>query len=173
MNLYELDNAIREVIENGFAVNENTGEVFEDTELEKLNISLEEKINNIIGFIKNLDIEEKVLSDISKEYKERAEKKAKKAESLKNYLSSFMQSKEIPEKETRNGKVFFRKSTSTVIENEEDLKKFLSENEDLKEKYVNVTTTEKYILKNLKEDIDDGKEIPGVIVKTNINLQVK
>ena len=58
MTLYEIDGAIREVIENGISFDPETGEVlFEDGDLDQLQIDLEKKIENIGLFVKNLRAE--------------------------------------------------------------------------------------------------------------------
>ena len=122
MSLYKLDKTIKDILEQGLSFDYETGEVLFTTEdLEKLETSIESKINNIVGYIKNLEIEQKMYKEVSDDYKNRAEEKKKKVEKLKNYLDSFMTSNNIEKKEVMNGIASYRKSTVVDIYDEEKL----------------------------------------------------
>lgn len=174
MSLYTLDKTMKEIIENGFTFNDETGEItFTTDDLETLKTSVEEKINNIVGFIKNLEIESKNLKDISDEYKNRAASKNKKIESLKRYLDDYMQRNKLEKKEVLNGIVSYRKTASTDIYDEKALMQYIQEHKDVEERY---TTKEiKFSKTEIGNDLKADKElvIPGVRLSNNKNLQVK
>ena len=53
MSGYGISQTIAQIIENGFTINEETGEVlFQSDDLEKLQEALDKKINSICGYIK-------------------------------------------------------------------------------------------------------------------------
>lgn len=172
MNLYEIDKNIKEVLENGFSFDEETGEIkFETDDLDKLEIAKEEKINNIIGFVKDLDIQSDNYKKISDEYKKRADSKKKHSENLKKYLSDFLINNDMTDRtEYKNGITSFRKSESLSIENDVDLENYLKGNEEY-QKYL------KYKLDfdktGLKSELKKGAEIPFVKIEEKSNLQIK
>jgi len=174
MSLYKLDQTMKEVIENGFTFDEETGEVlFTTDDIDNLQMSIDEKINNIVGYIKDLNIEVKNLKSISDEYKNRADSKDKKAKKLKEYLDNFMTSNNLEKKEVLNGIVSYRTSTSTNIYDEKALLKYIEEHKELEDRYVQkeIKLLKTEIAKDLKAD--DSLEIAGVQLLSKKNLQVK
>lgn len=174
MSLYKLDQTMKEVIDKGFTFNEETGEIlFTTDDLESLQTSIDEKINNIVGYIKVLNIESKNLKSISDEYKDRADSKKKKAEKLKEYLDNFMTSNSLEKKEVLNGIVSYRNSSSVDIYDEKALLKYLEEHQDLEDRYTSkeIKFSKTEIGKDLKAD--DTLEIAGVQLSNNRNIQIK
>lgn len=172
MSLYKLDQTMKEVIENGFTFDEETGEViFTTDDIDKLQMSIDEKINNIVGYIKDLEIEQKNLKSISDEYKNRADSKGKKAKQLREYLDNFMTSNSLEKKEVLNGIVSYKNSTSTNIYDEKALINYISFHPELKDRYI--TTEITFSKKEIGNDLKAKKEIAGVELKTNKNLQIK
>lgn len=52
MKLLEINQAIRNVLEKGFATSDETGEVFEAEDLDALEMAFEDKIDGIAYYIK-------------------------------------------------------------------------------------------------------------------------
>lgn len=172
MSLYKLDKTIKDILEQGLSFDYETGEVLFTTEdLEKLETSIESKINNIVGYIKNLEIEQKMYKEVSDDYKNRAEEKKKKVEKLKNYLDSFMTSNNIEKKEVMNGIASYRKSTVVDIYDEEKLTEYIKLHKEIKDKYT--TTKIEFSKKGMTEDLKKGIKISGVQLTEKRNLQVK
>ena len=87
MTLYEIDNAIREVLES--AADPETGELVDEELLEqydKLIMDRDQKVENIGLFIKNLEADAKAIKEESKNLAARAKAAENKAEHLRNYL---------------------------------------------------------------------------------------
>ena len=59
--------------------------------------------------------------------------------------------------------ISFRKSTKTIVENEEALP----------DEFFKVTITKKPDLARIKKAIEQGYEVPGAVLKTNNNIQIK
>jgi predicted small secreted protein len=167
MTLYNIDNKILEIIERGFVVDEDTGEIIDAHEevsakLEELEFDRTAKIENIALYIKNMEslvvslkAEEKALAD-------RRRAREKRIENLKNYLTSSMVAANENGIETSKVCISFRKSESVVV-NEEILdRKYFNEK-------VSYTPDKTAIKKALK----DGATIDGAYIETKQNLQIR
>ena len=53
MTLWEVDKRIRDILENGMHIDEETGEVLLPEDLDSLNIERDEKIEGIALYVKN------------------------------------------------------------------------------------------------------------------------
>lgn len=159
MNLYEINNEILNT-----CIDTETGEVIDIEKLNSLNLQMQDKIENIGCWIKNLlsdvdqlDVEIKNLSDRKKAAKN-------KAESLKKYLSDFLDgSKYVSSKVS----ISYRKSESVEVADIEQIK--LLDNCDdyltYKEPEANKTA--------IKEAIKHGVVVPGCSLVEKQNIQIK
>ena len=167
MTLYNIDNKILEIIERGFIVDEDTGEIIDSAEevsakLEELEFDRAAKIENIALYIKNMEslvvslkAEEKALAD-------RRRAREKRIENLKNYLTSSMVAANENGIETSKVCISFRKSESVVV------------NEALlDQKYFNEKVTYTPDKTAIKKAIKDGATIDGAYIETKYNLQLK
>ena len=167
MTLYNIDNKILEIIERGFIVDEETGEIIDAHEevsakLEELEFDRTAKIENIALYIKNMEslvvslkAEEKALAD-------RRRAREKRIENLKNYLASSMVAANENGIETSKVCISFRKSEAVVV-NEEILdKQYLAE----KVTYSPDKTA-------IKKAIKEGIAVDGAYIETKYNLQLK
>lgn len=172
MSLYQIDKNIKEVLENGFSFNEETGEVlFETEDLERLEINLNDKLNNIIGFIKDLEIQAEAYDKLKKDYEARTKEKSKKAERLKKYLDEYLKANEMTDKrEFVNGITSYRKSKSINVKSDVDLENYLLGSEEHK-KYLKIEY--KIDKTGLKKELENGNEIPFVEIVEKQNLQIK
>lgn len=57
MELYEIQQHIVDVIESGFSVDASTGEVWDSTNLDELNVAFDEKAEAVAIYIKNIEAE--------------------------------------------------------------------------------------------------------------------
>lgn len=167
MTLYDIDNRILEIIERGFIVDEETGEIIDahdevNAKLEELEFDRTAKIENIALYIKNMEslivslkAEEKALAD-------RRRAREKRIENLKNYLASSMVVANENGIETSKVCISFRKSESVVV-NEEILDR----------KYFNEKVSYTPDKTAIKKAIKDGATIDGAYIETKQNLQIK
>ena len=90
--LYEIDKDILSILENGFTVDEETGEVLDGAEqIELLQMERKAKLENIALFLKT---EEMFIQDVAAEIaslRDRKEKHEAKVKRVKAYLSASMQ----------------------------------------------------------------------------------
>lgn len=153
MNLYEIDMEIMN------CVDVETGEIFDEAKFEELNLTREQKIENICLWIKNLNAEAEALKIEKNNLAERQKAKENKAESLKKYITGYLDGATY---ESAKVRVSFRKSESLEIEEGTIIPdEFLR----FKEPEVNKT--------DLKKAIKGGLNIPGVQLVENQNIQIK
>lgn len=167
MRLYDIDHKIIEIIENGFVIDEETGEFFDSPEavgakLEELEFDRTAKIENIALYIKNMEslvnsikAEEKLLAD-------RRRAREKRIESLKGYLTASMMAANENGIETSKVCLSFRKSESVVV-NEAILDK----------QYLTEKVTYSPDKTAIKKALKDGATIDGAYIETKQNLQIK
>jgi hypothetical protein len=162
--LYELDKAIEQVIEHGFSWDEETGEVlFEESDLESLQVALSDKLEACGIWIKNqkaladaIKAEEKALSDRRKSIEKRLER-------MDGYVLRCLMKTPKQSVETPMVSLKTRKSTRTIIDDESEVP------EEFTEHVVTVKVNKAEIGKALKA----GREVSGAHLETSQNLQVK
>lgn len=164
MNLYEIDKHYQEVLENGFSFDEETGEVLFDTEsLDTLQGEYNEKIDNIVCFIKDLEALNGAIKNEKKALDERIKMNDNKIERLKNYIIGSLNQRQLKKFETSKNKLSFRKSESVNVLDESLIdKKFMKE----KITYSVDKTSIKKALKN-------GEVVDGATLEVKENLQIK
>lgn len=186
MNIDELSGwgiskQIADVVENGFSYDEETGEIiFTSDDLETLEVALEEKIQSLSGIhldylakAKNFKERSKEILDVSKRYE-------KKAERLKTYIDNLMKLNGKTKLEIGDTRLSYRKSVSSMITDEEALRKYIEEDEERKAKYYSYKVPE-ISKKAISDDIKQTKtaegdyelSIPGFELIENSNLIIK
>ena len=169
MQLYELEKAKAELLENGFneqCIDLETGEIDQDKVnalLEQLDGDINAKLESIGCYIKNLSAEVDAFKTEEKSLKERREQKEKKIESLETFLKDAMLRNNKEKFETAKVKLGFRKSESIEVD----------ENIKLDEKYYITKVTQTVDKKFLKEELKSGVIIDGVRLIEKQNLQIK
>lgn len=160
--LYELDQKINELIAN--SIDPETGEVSDGfiEKLDALNMERNEKIDNIMCLYKNLisdaagwEVEEKRLSELKKSAKNRAE-------SLKNYLSRYMEAG-VEKFTSEHGKIGWKKSERVVVQDVDTLP----------EEFKKVKVEVKADLISLKNALKEDRKIDGVSLEEHQNIQIK
>lgn len=164
MTLYEIDGAIREVIENGISFDPETGEVlFEDGDLDQLQIDLEKKIENIGLFVKNLRAEADAIKAEEANLKKRREHKTNVADHYAEYLKAYLVNTDRPRFESTRVQMSIRKSEAVEIDPLAHLpEEFLVEKVEVKPDKA-----------KLKKAIKEGQTIEGATLVTNQNITIK
>lgn len=164
MQLYEIDKRYMEVLEQGFSIDEDTGEILFDAEnMDKLDAEFNEKVDNIACYIKDLNgLSESIASEI-KALQERKKQNDAKAERLKGYIASSMQLRNLNKLESSRNKLSFRKSISVMVEDESKI------DEDL----FTVKVEKKLDKNKVKALLKEGIEVEGCKLVENTNLQIK
>lgn len=165
-NLYELDQRLQFITNE--LVDIETGEIIQDEQtyyqlIDECVMELDKKIENISCYIKNLKSDVEAFKQEEQNIAKRRKAMENKVDGLTNYLSNFLQAKEIPKFETPKCKLSFRKSTSVDITNIDKIPK----------EYI----TEKVEYKADKKAIGDllkkGQIVEGAELVTKQNISIK
>lgn len=165
MTLYEIDQAIYELLSRGFAIDEETGEVLDGAEeLEQLQMERSEKLESVALYIKSLDAFIKSIKAEEEVLAKRRKKTEDKVERLKKYLTNAIIGNGENSFESAKVSVSFRKSEGVEV----------TDKSVLDEKYWRVnTTTKREPDKNLiKETIKSGVAVTGAILETRQNINI-
>ena len=164
MNLYELNqnfNNLIEVLEN--TEDENIKELIKNS-MDQLTLETNEKIENIIKYIKNLESEAEALEKESKRLNDRKIKTLKKVDNLKGYLKDFTSSLESKKYNTGIFNISIRKNAAAIIiENE-----FL-----VPQEYCKTEVIRKVDKIALKEKLKAGEVIVGVKLQQSESIIIK
>ena len=173
LSSWGLSKAIYDIIENGFSFDEETGEVlFTGDDLEKLEETLDNKLNGVCGFIKFTEGQVDALKKRKSEIEDNIKFYSNREERLKEFLKRFMEINNISKKELADYRLGTRKSSSIEITDEALVMDFLDKNPQYKETCLKVETTTKIVKPGLK-DVLAEKQIPGAQVVERNNVTIK
>lgn len=159
MNLYEIDKRIADVIENGFSVNEDSGELlFTEEDLNALEIAKESKIENIALYIKNLTVLADGMEAEIKSITERKKRLQAKIENLKGYIGGFV------EKEFSTAKCQVKCSVSHPLE--------ITDEKLIPKQFIKVVEKESIDKVAIKEVIKNGGIVEGCLIADKKNVRV-
>lgn len=154
--LYEINKQIEDF---DFKIDEETGEILNANDLEKLEMERSEKIENIALWYKNLLSDAEQYKAEEQAFAERKKQSEKKAESLKNYLTYALQGQAF---KTVKVDIKYRKSESVNVT---DFSKLTQEYLTIADPKPNKTA--------IKKAIKDGAEVEGAEILENLNIQIK
>lgn len=162
MELYKIDEQMRRLLDigDGVAVDETTGEVFDEAALDALKMERHDKIDNIIRYIKGTEARAKALKEEADNLKARADVKERRAKWLRDYLARHMNVGETFESVA--GEIRWRKSEAVVLDAAVD---------DLPEEYIRTKRTA--ALADIKKAIKAGETVPGAHLEGRQNLIIK
>ena len=158
-----------ELLERGFDIDEETGELIEDIggKLAELQMAEADKLENIALYIKNLTSEGDAIKAEEKVLADRRRAKEKRTESLKRFLSDYLMNTDKRKFETARVSLSFRKSEVVDVDYNEFMPWALKHETFLRYNEPSVDKTE------LKKALKDGAAVPGAMITTRQNLQIK
>lgn len=161
MNLYQLVQEFKDITAQ-LEEMELDQETFSDT-LDSLQLPIEEKVENIVKYMKSLEALAEAKKAEAKRLSESASSDLKKAEFFKNYIANNLQAIGMKELQAGVFKIGFQKGREVVQVDENSLP-----DKYWVEQRVPLSKTE------LKRVIKEGSEIPGVtLVRNPDSLVVK
>lgn len=160
MTLYEIQDNIRQAIEQGF--NEETGEIFDASDIEALQIQRDEKIESIALYIKDLTAEANAIKAEKTALAKRQQTAENRAESLRRYLAKWLDGQKF---KTARVAISYRKSQTVELIDGLDVNQLPQQ--FLREIAPEVDKTA------LKDALKEGKEIYGAYLQEHINTIIK
>lgn len=157
MKLWEIDN----LIENfQYEVDEETGEILNIDELDKLQMDRTQKIENICLYIKNIRAESDAIKHEVDNLTERLHQNNKKAESLLGYLAHHL-----------NGEKFSTPRTAVTWRASEQVE--ITDSNRLPEDYIVTKTERKPDKTKIKKALRAGEEVDGAVLIKKNNCKVQ
>ena len=157
MTLYEINEAIRNF---KWEVDEETGEILNVDELDKLNLAKEEKIEAIGILIKECKAEGEAIKAEIANLTARLKRNVKRMESLLDYMRYALQGESF---KTARVQATFRRSQKVEI---------LDENV-IPDEFMKIETKRTPVKDLIKKAIKSGKEVKGAELVENSTLTVK
>ena len=155
--LYEIDQRILALVD------EETGEITDFEQLDKLQLERDAKIENIALWIKNLKSDEESYKAEKQVFEKKRKAAEQKRESLRYFLSQYLNGQKFKSTKVECG---FRNLSRVEIDNIYDLPdEFLK----YKKPEIDETATKNAV----KKAIEEGKEIAGARLVNTLNLQIK
>lgn len=168
-----LNDAIYSIIENGFYADEESGEIFfTSDDLDKLQETLDNKLNSICGWIKYNEHKAEGVEKRIQELKKNLDMYKRKQETLENYMKLFMNKNNITKKELNDYIVGFRKSSSVDIYDEKSALDFINKNTQYKDSCIKVETKTNLVKSELKK-VMANETIPGVRIVEKQSIVIK
>lgn len=165
MTLYEIDEQIRQIIEQGFTVDEETGEVISDlTALEELQAQREQKIENTLLYIKNVNAEMTAIRNEEKLLTQRRKTLENKSNRLKEYIKFILDGENF---NTPKVQVRFRHTPVVSLDND-FITWAMQNNSDLL-RYKEPEADKTAIGKLLKA----GENIPHATLEQSLSMTIK
>ena len=164
MTLYEIDQAIYDLLENGFMVDEETGEVIGGAdELEQLQVERSEKLESVALYIKGIETFIAGIKAEEEALAKRRKKKEDKVARLKKYLTDSIIGNGEKSFESARVAISFRKSEGVVVDEAV-----------LDEKYWREKTTVKREPDKtlIKATIKAGTTIDGAYIEERQNINI-
>lgn len=172
---------IAQIIENGFSYDEETGEVFfTGDDLDKLEETLEKKMETLAGVYQRTTAEADALKERAKTIEKNAKVLANKADRIKNYIDSLMQLNGKTKMIAGDKTISYRKSTSSEVIDEKALMDYINIDDERSNKYLSYkapSINKKAISDDIKaskqEDGTYSLNIPGFVLVTKNNINIK
>lgn len=162
--LYQISSEYMAVLDGGMVVDEDTGEVlFDDSNLDELQVAFEDKLEACALYLKNLESDAEAIKAEEKALADRRRTIERKAERMRDYVSSCVQDVSGCKFETPRVSLSLRKSKRVEVF---DLGAVPGE-------YIVRKETIQPDKKAIKDAIGSGESVPGAVVRECFSLQVK
>lgn len=162
MKLYEISQALREVIDGGFAVDAETGEVFDSDNLDQLNETFEDKLEACAIVCKEMQAEADALKAEADALAKRSKAAQNRVEGLKAYMLRQMQDSGSDGLKTPRAVVKVRRSSYV------DVLDAAAVPDEFQETVVTAKPDKRGIMRAIKA----GETVPGAELKTRESLAV-
>lgn len=163
--LYEIAKELRDAMD-AMVADEETGEILDFAALDELINSDKEfdsKIEGMALYAQEEEVDAEALKAKAKELQKRANRKEKRAESIKKYMREQMEF--VQKKKIETSLVSVRLSYRTVVD--------IFDQDSIPVQYLNIKETKSPDKKLIKKAIDSGMEIPGARLVDNPSMQIK
>ena len=162
MRLYDINEQLERLLmlESGDHVDTETGEVLTKEAVDELNMAKEEKIESCLLFVKNMNAEASAIKEEIDKLTARMKAAKNKAEWCKEYVAGVLAGEKF---KTAKVSVSYRTSESVELQGELI---------DVPHRFLRVKPAE-LDKTAVKEALKAGEEVPGCVLVTKQNMQIK
>ena len=158
MTLYEINQQIIKAIEFGY--DPETGEILDDSALKELKIARDDKLENLILWVKDIRAEEEAIKAEEKALKDRREANHRKGDSITRYIQATLAGEKF---KTAKCAVSYRKSETVEF----------TDQSQVPEEYWREKVTREPDKVALKTALKAGESIPGTYLEEHKNMTIK
>lgn len=163
MRLYDIDRLLEEVINNGYSVDYETGEVvFESGDIEELQGELSDKMEGCGVYLKGLRADVEALKAEEASLKKRRQITERKAERMEDYIQDVLNNRFDGKFETSKVKLSMRRSSRVEVIDEEKVPPAY------RTEHITYTVDKA----EAKKEMKNGNAVPGLALIETQNLQV-
>lgn len=163
MRLYEIPAIIDDVLENSFHIDEETGEVFDEDDLDSLDMALDEKLEATACYVKSVEAEAEAIKAEEKRLYERRKALEKRAGHLEDYIARAMVRSGKKKLETPRCLLRTRKTERVEV----------LDRDEVPDLFMRVKMTREPDKTELKKRLKAGEIIPGCVLVSSESLSIK
>lgn len=162
--LYELSDAIRQVIDRGFALDGETGEItFDETNLDELRLMFREKAEACALYVKDQRALAKAIRDEERSLAERRRSAERRADRVERYLLAHID--ELPDRRLETPRVALSTRRSTAVEVYNDGM--------VPDEYMTYKTTKTVNRDAIRKALKSGESVPGCHLEERTNVIIR
>lgn len=162
--LYELSDAIRQVIDRGFALDEETGEItFDETNLDELRLMFRDKAEACALYVKDQRALAKAIRDEERALAERRRSAERRADRVERYLLAHID--ELPNRRLETPRVALSTRRSTAVEVVNDGM--------VPDEYMTYKTTKTVNRDAIRKALKDGESVPGCHLEERTHVIIR
>lgn len=162
--LYELSDAIRQVIDRGFALDEETGEItFDEADLDELRLMFRDKAEACALYVKDQRALAKAIRDEERLLAERRRSAERRADRVERYLLAHID--ELPDRRLETPRVALSTRRSTAVEVVNDGM--------VPDEYVTYKTTKTVNRDAIRKALKAGESVPGCQLEERTNVIIR
>ena len=162
--LYELSDAIRQVIDRGFALDEETGEItFDETNLDELRFMFRDKAEACALYVKDQRALARAIRDEERSLAERRRSAERRADRVERYLLAHID--ELPDRRLETPRVALRARRSTAVEVVNDGM--------VPDEYMTYKTTKTVNRDAIRKALKAGESVPGCHLEERTSVIIR
>lgn len=164
MKLYEITNGLQAVLDGGYMVDEETGEIlFDSSTLDRLEIEYNDKLESCGLYIKNLEAEVTAIENEIENLTARKNRLANKAKNMREYILHSMEQTETSKLETAKVALSTRTNSHVEVVNLDELPK----------EYIKEKVTYQPNKAQIKKALVHGDEVKGAMLIKSKSLSIR
>lgn len=161
--LYQLTDRWLSAINGAWTVDEETGEVFSPDDIESIEASLDEKVESVACYMKNIKADAEAIKAEEEALKARRQRLERHHDRLGAYLTECMSRSGRRRVETTRADVSLRRATGVLVVDESVIP----------EQFIRTTVRRSPDKRAISHELRDGGVVPGCVLEERDSIQVR